>query len=106
MQWYLKHCKRIAPYVKFYQKQIEYYNWTAYSILQNKIGLTLPTFNGNGNRKKRFIATILGTIATKIIGLAFEEFLAFFTIKDKRPFIKQLKKLITEKIWNITEFII
>ena len=33
MQWYLKHCKRIAPYVKFYQKQIEYYNWTAYNIL-------------------------------------------------------------------------
>ena len=26
MQQYLKHCKRIAPYVKFYQKQIEYYN--------------------------------------------------------------------------------
>ena len=23
MQWYIKHCKRIAPYVKFYKKQIE-----------------------------------------------------------------------------------
>ena len=29
---YLKHCQKIAPYVKFYQKQIEYYNKTAYNI--------------------------------------------------------------------------
>ena len=29
MQKYLKHCQRIMPYVRFYQKQIEYYNWTA-----------------------------------------------------------------------------
>ena len=26
MQKYLKHCQRIVPYVRFYQKQIEYYN--------------------------------------------------------------------------------
>ena len=39
MQKYLKHCQRIVPYVRFYQKQIEYYNWTAYNILQNEIGL-------------------------------------------------------------------
>ena len=25
IHWYLKHCQKIAPYVKFYQKQIEYY---------------------------------------------------------------------------------
>ena len=37
------HCKRIAPYVKFYQKQIKYYNQTTYNILQNEIGLILPT---------------------------------------------------------------
>ena len=42
MQKYLKHCQRIIPYVRFYQKQIEYYNWTAYNILQNKIGLIWP----------------------------------------------------------------
>ena len=23
---YLKHCQKIAPYIEFYQKQIEYYN--------------------------------------------------------------------------------
>ena len=42
MQRYIKHCKRIAPYAKFYKKQIEYYNHTAYKILQNEIGLILP----------------------------------------------------------------
>ena len=46
---YLKHCKKIAPYVKFYQKQIEYYNGTAYNILEKEIGLILPTY---GKRNK------------------------------------------------------
>ena len=43
MQRYIKYCRRIAPYVKFYKKQIEYYNWTPYEILQKEIGLILPT---------------------------------------------------------------
>ena len=69
---YIRHCRRIAPYIKFYIQQIDYYNQTTYSILQNEIGLILPSFNGNNNRKKRFITAILGTIASKVIGLAFE----------------------------------
>ena len=44
MQRYIKHCKRIAPYIKFYKKQIRYYNCTAYEILQNEIGSILPIF--------------------------------------------------------------
>ena len=48
MQWYIKHCKRIAPYVQFYKKQIEYYNHTAYDILENEIGLILPTLVKEG----------------------------------------------------------
>ena len=71
---YIKHCRRIVPYVKFYKQQIHYYNWTAYNLLQNEIGLILPNFN---NRKKRFLTTILGTIATKFIGLAFEGISSF-----------------------------
>ena len=38
MQKYLKHCQQIVPYVRFYHKQLEYYNWKAYNILQNEIG--------------------------------------------------------------------
>ena len=65
MQKYLKHCQRIVPYVRFYQKQIEYYNQTAYNILQNEIGLIFPTFTEN-NRKKRFLSAVLGIVASKL----------------------------------------
>ena len=68
---YIKHCMRITPYVKFYKQQVEYYNWTVHNILQNEIGLKLPTFDNN-NRKKIFITTILGTIASKVTGLGVE----------------------------------
>ena len=53
MQKYLKHCQRIVPYVRLYQEQVQYYNHTAYNILQNEINLILPTFT-ESNRKKRF----------------------------------------------------
>ena len=48
---YLKHCQRIAPYVRYYQKQIEYYNKTAYNILEKEIGLILTTYNNKRNKK-------------------------------------------------------
>ena len=44
IHFYLKHCQKIAPYVKFFQKQIEYYNKTAYNILEKEIGLILLTY--------------------------------------------------------------
>ena len=98
MQQYLRCCRRIAPYVKFYQKQIEYYDWTAYNILQNEIGLILPTFNnGNVNRKKRFIATILGTVASKIIGLAFEGISSFLHHKRQKALHKAVKEIYKRK---------
>ena len=71
---YIRHCRRITPYVKFYKQQIDYYNQTTYNILQNEIGLILPNFN---NRKKRFLTTILGMLASKVIGLAFEGISSF-----------------------------
>ena len=71
---YIKHCRRITPYVKFYKQQIDYYTQTAYEHLQNEIGLILHTLT---NRKKRFLTTILGTIATKVVHLAFEGISSF-----------------------------
>ena len=82
---YIKHCRRIAPYVKFYKQQIDYYNQTAYNLLQNKIGLIVPNFN---NRKKRFLTTILGIIATKVIGLAFEGLSSFLHHKRHKALQK------------------
>ena len=77
MQKYLKHCQRIVPYVRLYQKQVQYYNLTAYNILQNEINLILPTFT-ESNRKKRFLSAVLETVAFKIVGLAFEGISSFF----------------------------
>ena len=89
---YIRHCRRITPYVKFYKQQIKYYNQTAYNILQNKIGLILPNFN---NRKKRFLTTILGTIASKVIGLAFEGVSSFLHHKRHKALCKAVKVMNT-----------
>ena len=35
---YIRHCRRITPYIKFYKQQIDYYSQTAYNLLQNEIG--------------------------------------------------------------------
>ena len=84
---YIKHCRRIAPYVKFYKQQIIYYNQTACNLLQNEIGLILSNFN---NRKKRFLTTILGTIASKVIGLVIEGILSFLHHKRHKALQKAI----------------
>ena len=85
---YIRHCRRVAPYVKFYKQQIDYNNQTASNILQNEIELILPSFNNNNNRKKRFLTTILGTIASKVIGLAFEGISSFLHHKRHKALQK------------------
>ena len=87
---YVNHCRRIAPYVKFYKQQIEYYNQTAYELLQNEIGLILPNLT---NRKKRFLTTILGTIVTKVVGLAFEGISSFLHHKQHKALQKAVNIL-------------
>ena len=57
-------------------------------VLQNKIGFILPTF---GNRNKRFIATILGSVASKIIGLAFEGISSFLHHKRQKALHKAVR---------------
>ena len=74
-----------APYVKFYQKQIEYYNKTAYNILDKEIGLILVTY---GKRNKRFISTLLGILASGVIGLAFEGISSFLHPKRHKALTK------------------
>ena len=82
---YTRHYRRITPYVKFDKQQINYYNRTTYNILQNEIGLILPSFN---NRKKRFLTTILGTTASKVIGLTFEGISSFLHHKRHKALQK------------------
>ena len=40
----LKYCMKIVPYTLLYQRQIHYYNLTAYDTLTNDIGKILPKF--------------------------------------------------------------
>ena len=69
----LKYCMKIMLYAQLYQRQIQYYNWTAYETLTNDIGKILPKFPTN-NRQKHgaILASILGSVASKVIGLAYE----------------------------------
>ena len=53
--------------------------------MQNEIGLILPNFN---NRKERFLTTILGTIASKVIGLVFEGITSFLHHKRHKALQK------------------
>ena len=40
----MAYCQKIVPFVKFYERQIAYYIYTAYDIMTNEIGLILPIF--------------------------------------------------------------
>ena len=92
MQKYLKHCQRIVPYIRLYQKQVQYYNQTAYNILQNESNLILPTLN-EPKRKKRSLSAVLGTVASKIIGLAFQGISSFLHHKRHRALNKAIKQI-------------
>ena len=87
----IKYCLKIIPYVECYKQQIAYYNQTAYNILANEINLILPKFPVEKRQKRGAIrASMLGGIASSLIGLAYEEISSF--LHDKRP--KALKKAI------------
>ena len=92
MQKYLKYCQRIVPYIRLYQKQVQYYNQTAYNILQNEINSILPTLN-EPNRKKRFLSAVFGTVASKIIRLMFEGISSFLHHKRHRTLNKAIKQI-------------
>ena len=80
------------PYIRLYQKQVQYYNQTAYNILQNEINLILPTLN-EPNRKKRFLSAVLGTVATKNIGLVFEGISSFLHHKRHKALNRAIKQI-------------
>ena len=63
-----KYCVKIAPYVDYYKKQIDYYNQRAYEIITNELALILPTFPKQ-ERQKRGIIT---SLVTGFIGLAYK----------------------------------
>ena len=68
----LNYCMKIAPYTQLYQRQMQYNNKTAYDTLANDIGKILPKFpSDKRQRHGAILASILGSIASKVIGLAY-----------------------------------
>ena len=62
----LNYCMKIAPYTQLYQRQIQYYNKTAYDTLANDIGKILPKFpTDKRQRCGAILASILGSVVRK-----------------------------------------
>ena len=76
------YCKNIIPYMCLYKHQVEYYEKTAYDILEKDIGLILPKFedrekNINQKHQKR---QIISALISGFIGLAFEGISSFLQL--------------------------
>ena len=56
--------------------------------MEKEIGLILPTY---GKRNKRFIGELLGSLASGVIGLAFEEISSFLHHKRHKALTKAVK---------------
>ena len=73
----------------FTKGQIQYYNWTAYDTLTDDIGKILPKFPTDNRHKHGAILTsILGSVASKVIGLAYEGILSFLHHKRHKALHK------------------
>ena len=86
-----RHCLRIALYIDFYKRQITYYNLTGYRILTKDIGLILPTYQTVKTCKQgAILASVLGGIASSIIGLAYEGISSFLHHKRHKAMHKAM----------------
>ena len=78
----MNYCMKITPYARLYQRQIQYYNKIAYDTLANDIGKILPKFPTDKRQKHgEMLTTILGSVASKVIGLAYEGISSFLQQK-------------------------
>ena len=82
-------CMKIAPHAQLYQRQIQYYNKTAYDTLANDIGKILPKFpTDKRQRCGAILASILGSIASSVIGLVYEGISSFLHHKRHKALHK------------------
>ena len=80
---------KITPYTQLYQSQIQYYIQTVYGTLTNDIGEILPKFlNDNRQKHGAILASILGSVASKVIGLAYEGISSFLHHKRHKALHK------------------
>ena len=86
------YCLQIVPYVEFYKQQIAYYNQTTYKILANEIDLILAIFPTDSRPKRgAILASVLGGIASGVIGLAYEGISSFLHHKRHKALHKAVK---------------
>ena len=76
------YCKKIKPFIAYYNKLINSYNNTAHNILEKEIKLLLPQVS------KRQKSRIITTVVSSFIGLAYEGISSFFNIKGKMPYTR------------------
>ena len=85
----LNYCMKIAPYAQLYQRQIQYYNQKAYDTLANDIGKILPKFLTDKRQKcGAILASILGSVASSVIGLAYKGISSFLHHKRHKALHK------------------
>ena len=85
----LNYCMKIVPYARLYQRQIQYYNKTAYDTLANDIGKILPKFPPDKRQRHgAILVSILGSVASKVIGLAYEGISSFLHHKRHKALHK------------------
>ena len=71
----------------YYNKQIDFYNWTAYEIITNELALILPT-SPKQMRQKRGIIT---SLMTGFISLAYEGISSFLHYKRQKALHKAVQ---------------
>ena len=85
----MNYCMKITPYARLYQRQIQYYNNTAYNTLAIDIGKILPKFPTDKRQKcGAILTTIFGSVASKEIGLACEGISSFLHHKRHKALHK------------------
>ena len=85
----MNYCMKNTPYARLYQRQIQYYNKTAYNTLPNDIGKILPMFPTEKRQKcGAILATILSSVSSKVIGLAYEGISSFLHHKRHKTLHK------------------
>ena len=90
----LKYCMKITSYAQLYQKQVQYYNHTAYDKLTNDIRKILPKYLADCRHKRgAILSSVLGGIASSIIGLAYEGISSFLLHKRHKALHKAVAEM-------------
>ena len=80
------YCVRIAPYVDYYKKLIDYYDQTSCKIITNELTLIFP----KQERQKRGIIT---SLVTGFIGLSYEDISSFLHYKRQKALCKAVQAM-------------